>query len=114
MKSKIFLLFIVACAGATGWFAGHHLPERPSPSSPTVGRRIKFYQSSMHPWITSDKPGKCTVCGMDLVPVYEGDPGFAPGTDLVTLSSNSINVIHVQTEEVKRRPLERKIGRAHV
>jgi hypothetical protein len=24
----------------------------------------KFYQSPMHPWIRSDKPGNCTICGM--------------------------------------------------
>ncbi len=34
------------------------------------GRKVKFYQSPMHPWITSDKPGDCTICGgMKLVPV---------------------------------------------
>jgi Cu(I)/Ag(I) efflux system membrane fusion protein len=27
----------------------------------------------MHPWITSDKPGNCTICGMALVPIYEGE-----------------------------------------
>jgi len=32
--------------------------------------KILYYQSSMHPWIKSDKPGKCPICGMDLVPIY--------------------------------------------
>ncbi|NQT29235.1 MAG: efflux RND transporter periplasmic adaptor subunit, partial [Candidatus Saganbacteria bacterium] len=27
-------------------------------------RKILYYQSGMHPWITSDKPGKCPICGM--------------------------------------------------
>ena len=25
-----------------------------------------YYQCSMHPWITSDKPGTCPICGMGL------------------------------------------------
>ena len=34
--------------------------------------------SPMHPEVISDKPGPCTVCGMDLVPAEEY--GFASGT----------------------------------
>lgn len=109
MKTKVIFqtVVIAALAGATGWFAREHWPAPTPMPAATSGRKIKFYQSAMHPWVTSDKPGKCTVCGMALVPVYEGDPGFALEAGLVTLSSNSINVLHVETEEVKRRPLER-------
>jgi hypothetical protein len=38
-------------------------------------RKVLFYQSAMHPWVKSDKPGRCTICGMALTPVYEGDKG---------------------------------------
>ena len=31
----------------------------------------------MHPEIVRDKPGKCPICGMDLVPVYEEAPAPA-------------------------------------
>ena len=31
----------------------------------------------MHPQIVRDKPGKCPICGMDLVPVYEEAPAPA-------------------------------------
>lgn len=27
------------------------------------------YQSGMHPWIVSDEPGQCPICGMDMMPV---------------------------------------------
>ena len=59
----------------------------------------------MHPWIKSDQPGKCTVCAMDLTPIYQGEQGFGGTNDLVILSSNSVTVLNVQTEEVKRQPL---------
>ena len=66
-----------------------------------------FYQDSMHPWVKSDHPGKCTICNMDLTPIYEGEKGFDMNEDMVVLSSNSITVVNVQTEEVKRRSLFR-------
>src|SRR6185295_9922807 len=62
----------------------------------------------------SDKPGKCTICGMNLVPVYEGDKGFGAASGMVTLNSNSISVLNVQTDEVKRRPLQRTLRVAGV
>src|SRR6185436_8012669 len=52
-------------------------------------RKVLYYQSAMHPWVKSDKPGRCTICGMELTPVYEGDPGIdAAGGDLVPLTQS--------------------------
>jgi RND family efflux transporter MFP subunit len=36
-------------------------------------KKIAYYKDPMHPWFTSDKPGKTPDCGMDMVPVYEGE-----------------------------------------
>ena len=33
------------------------------------------YVSPMHPWIVSDEPGQCPICGMDLVPQAADDIG---------------------------------------
>src|SRR5580765_278266 len=109
VKPLFGFLLIAALAGSIGWFAGQRRkpPEPPAGTNPAGSRRILYYQSAMHPWIKSDKPGKCTICGMELVPVYEGEKGFDVATGLVTLNSNSINVINVQTAEVRRQPLQR-------
>jgi hypothetical protein len=32
------------------------------------------YQCPMHPSIISDRPGKCPICGMDLVPMKDMSP----------------------------------------
>lgn len=73
------------------------------------GRKIKMYQSPMHPWITSDKPGNCTICGMALVPVYEGDKPLEANSGMIPLHGNSANVLGVTTVPVRRLDLTRAL-----
>ncbi|HEY0946377.1 MAG TPA: efflux RND transporter periplasmic adaptor subunit [Opitutaceae bacterium] len=111
MNAKTFTLVLLtaAVAAGAGWFAATRA-HRPAATAAANGeRKIKFYQSPMHPWIKSDKPGKCTICGMDLVPVYEGDKGFSEDGNLVTLAPASAAVIGVQTSEARRAPLARTL-----
>jgi len=72
-------------------------------------RAVKFYQSPMHPWITSDQPGQCTICGMDLVPVYEGEEGVSTDPGTVTLMPSTAQILGVDTAPVVRAPLEKSI-----
>jgi len=110
MKVKIILSLVVVAvvAGGAGWFAAKHFPGESKTDQP-VGRRILYYQSPMHPWITSDKPGRCTICGMKLEPVYEGQRAATAGEGVVTLGSNSVQAIDVQTDVVTNRPLVRTL-----
>lgn len=110
MKSKfLFILVVAVLAGTVGFFAGGKFNSALQPSATASARKVKFYQSPMHPWIKSDQPGKCTICGMDLVPVYEGDAGFETKGGLVTLTPATASVIGVQTSEVRRGPLTRTL-----
>jgi Cu(I)/Ag(I) efflux system membrane fusion protein len=72
-------------------------------------RAIKFYQSPMHPWITSDQPGQCTICGMDLVPVYEGEEGISTDPGMVTLMPSTAQILGVASEPVVLGALEKTI-----
>ena len=103
------LLLLVALAAAGGWFAARHWPAKSMPASDGQTRKVLYYQSAMHPWIKSDKPGRCTICGMELSPVFEGDKSLEAGEGMISLGSNSIQVINVQSVEVKRRPLQRSL-----
>jgi len=111
MKAKIVLLIVVvaALAAVAGWFAGRRSHSGHGAPAAVGGRKVAFYQSAMHPWIKSDKPGKCTICGMDLVPVYEGEKGVESGEGLVSLASNTITVLNVQSAPVRRAPLLRTL-----
>jgi Cu(I)/Ag(I) efflux system membrane fusion protein len=114
MKTRFLLLPAVVAAALVGWFAHKIALSRQAHSadSPANARRVLFYQSAMHPWIKSDKPGKCTICGMDLVPVYEGEKALEVREGVVSLSSNQITVIQVQTVEARRQPLRRTLRAA--
>jgi Cu(I)/Ag(I) efflux system membrane fusion protein len=64
------------------------------------------YQCSMHPWIKSDHPGKCTICGMELVAADANAP-TPPG--VVALNPSQITTIGVATTRVSRQPLARTL-----
>lgn len=100
--------------------------KSPEPHNGTRGqheenqKNILFYTCSMHPFIKQDEPGRCPVCGMDLVPVYAEEPHRdhgAPETQegrvsdraTLTLSQEKQQLIGVKTEKVERRPLLREI-----
>lgn len=75
-------------------------------------RKIRFYRDPMHPAYTSPVPGKAPDCGMDLVPVYEGEEEVVvtvPGQATVVISPERQQLIGVRTETVKRQGLDRTI-----
>ena len=82
------------------------IPACSKPAEPA--RKPKFYQSPMHPWITSDKPGNCTICGMKLVPVYEDKPA---GTSEAALevSARTARVLGLDTAPVLLEPLHKAV-----
>ena len=106
MKTKtILIIVLVAAIAGTGawWMISHRAPSAPIVTAP-AGRKILYYQSAMHPWIKSDKPGKCPICGMDLVPIYADEAG-TNAAGAITLNAVSASTIHVQTDVVERRML---------
>jgi Cu(I)/Ag(I) efflux system membrane fusion protein len=110
-SSLVPLVLTAVIAGGVGYFAATRMQSGVTATTVSAGgeRKIKFYQSPMHPWITSDRPGKCTICGMDLVPVYEGEAGFSTDGSVVTLTPASASVIGVQTAEARASSLQRTL-----
>ena len=106
---KLTQLVVIAFAVAGGW-CGAVLFRQPVANTAADARKTLLYQSPMHPWVKSDKPGKCTVCGMDLAPIYEGGTNFDhAASDVVMLREGSVNVVGVRTAEVKKQPLVRTL-----
>lgn len=107
LRSALLLILVGLLGAAAGWYAARR--PAPAPVEAADGRQIKFYQSPMHPWITSDEPGRCTICGMALAPVYEGEAGFGGSADLVQLPAATATVIGVATTRVEQGPLARTL-----
>jgi membrane fusion protein, copper/silver efflux system len=108
--SKFIFLFILtsALAGGGVWYAVHH-QRADLATSDTGGRKVLYYQSAMHPWVKSDKPGRCTICGMELTPVYEGSAALETAGDVVPLTASQIQVLNVQVTAAKVQPLTRRL-----
>jgi membrane fusion protein, copper/silver efflux system len=109
--TALLLVVVAAVAGFGGWYLARRPGGTPGIGTASAERKVAFYQSPMHPWIKSDKPGNCTICGMKLVPVYEGEKGLddRAGTSGVTLSKQAASTIQVETAPVTRQALKRTI-----
>jgi hypothetical protein len=111
MKAKFVLILLLAIAGGGiyFWKFNPHTEANNASEPAKAERKILYYQSSMHPWIKSDKPGKCSICGMNLVPVYEGDARMTADTNMIVLHADSVTAINVQTETITNRSIVRTL-----
>ena len=86
------------------------LPVHSVAAESSPARKARYHQCPMHPWIKADQPGRCTVCGMDLVANFDGEKTLeCDPSVIVMLPPGSPNVVGIQTSEVKRRPLIRTL-----
>lgn len=93
----LVVVTLVACTSETESTEG-------SPAISEDGRKVVFYRSPMDPSFVSANPGKDAM-GMDLVPVYEGDP--AADLTTITVDGATIQRMGVRTQKVERGKLTR-------
>jgi membrane fusion protein, copper/silver efflux system len=71
-------------------------PDQHQSNGPIAG--TEAFTCPMHPQIVSEKPGKCPVCGMDLVPAKQA-------SDEIMLTDAQIALANIKVENVKLRPI---------
>jgi len=59
------------------------------------------YTCSMHPQIRTDKPGKCPLCGMDLIPVA-AEHDSVQDDDSFTMSATAVALSNVEILKAKK------------
>lgn len=70
MKTKYIILF-VALLLAGGCNDKSAKNEQDKTGTVVAAKEIAYYTCPMHPQVHKDKPGKCPICGMDLVPIMK-------------------------------------------
>jgi Cu(I)/Ag(I) efflux system membrane fusion protein len=81
-----------------------------SQSQSRMKRHVIYYVDPMHPAYKSDKPGIAPDCGMQLVPVYEGDdkmsaaaPNATPSpAETVAIDGNAQRLSGIRVAEVRK------------
>lgn len=110
MKPTFPIAVLALAAGFLGWHFHSDLFGAGSPATAPAAAELPadhVYQCPMHPWVKSDHPGKCTVCGMNLVSVAAS--GRSADASLVMLSGSQIATVGVATTPVTRQPLVRTL-----
>src|SRR5438270_1502799 len=73
MKSTVLKLFVLAALLVSPACSKSDKSNKPAD--------VDYYTCTMHPSVHAEAPGKCPICGMDLVPVMKKDSGAAtPGS----------------------------------
>jgi len=87
------------------WFTGKELnaPAKTPATSAGADDAIDHYTCSMHPAVNRPGPGKCPICGMDLVPVMKQQQ--AEG--VVMIDEGRRQLIGVRTAPVIEGPMNR-------
>ncbi|HTA89647.1 MAG TPA: efflux RND transporter periplasmic adaptor subunit, partial [Polyangiaceae bacterium] len=87
------------------WFGGEAVATKPEATAPsTLGDSdIDHYTCSMHPSVKQHGPGKCPICGMDLVPVTKTQQEQG----VVIIDDARRQLIGVRTGLVTQGPMQR-------
>ncbi len=72
-----------------------------------VARRDHYYTCSMHPQIMEEKPGKCPICGMELIAVEKNQNQLE---NIIVLSDQQVQLGNIQVDTLGKG----KIGNTHV
>jgi Cu(I)/Ag(I) efflux system membrane fusion protein len=106
MKQKILIISIALVAGIfIGWLffhSSHKTEEKDDHSSEVVQETI--WTCSMHPQIRMHDPGKCPICGMDLIPLVQSNT-TSIDPDAIRLTPEAAQLANVLTTVVtKQKP----------
>ncbi len=102
------VVLALACGGPSDDALPKHA-RHDEAASPDTAQDAQSWTCVMHPHIHLSEPGRCPMCGMDLVAVTaepEGEPG---GLRLLTLSESAMRRAEIRTASVERRPLRSEI-----
>jgi len=101
----VILLIAVSIAGylLKGIFTTH---KHPPDSTGVVKQQTEIWTCSMHPQIRQPKPGKCPICGMNLIPVIQTQVGQRQ----IRFTEEAIKLMEVETSSVERKFVDVRVN----
>lgn len=112
LNNRILQLALVLIAGLfLGWLIFKSDTKTAHEHSKQEGAET-IYTCSMHPQIRQNEPGKCPICGMDLIPVKKITDNQHINTSThqnISMSPEAIALANVQTQKVKTVSPEHEI-----
>ena len=98
-------LFSSRSQGTPAAQAGHQAHN--APGSQADSRKVLYWYDPMHPNYKADKPGIAPDCGMDLVPMYEGQGGVENG--MIKVTPERQRALGVRTAPVEEKVISRTL-----
>jgi Cu(I)/Ag(I) efflux system membrane fusion protein len=105
-KYVVYSLFVLGGL-FMGWLFFHSSQGKENTHDHTTAQNGKatIWTCSMHPHIRMDKPGKCPICGMDLIPLSQSTVTVDPGA--IHLTKEAAELANVLTSVVtKQKPIK--------
>lgn len=99
--NKYILYSLFTMAGLfLGWLFFHprHVGEKVTLES---DQKISVWTCAMHPQIRMDKPGKCPICGMDLIPLEQNNTSI--DADAIHFTEEAAQLANIQTSIVTKQ-----------
>jgi Cu(I)/Ag(I) efflux system membrane fusion protein len=115
-KEAIMIVIAIVTGLLLGWlfFHGHGKQAAKADKEVTVlaheQEKVTVWTCSMHPQIREDGPGKCSICGMDLIPLYQYNESIqpiAPGE--IQLTQEAVKLANIRTMIVKKGYPDREV-----
>ncbi|HYW95523.1 MAG TPA: efflux RND transporter periplasmic adaptor subunit, partial [Bacteroidales bacterium] len=123
MKTKINIsrkdltrIIIAVVAGLFfGWLFFHGNGDQAATSekaavTETPAEKATIWTCSMHPQVRLDHPGKCPICGMDLIPLEEAESEGIVSPDEIAMSEDAMKIADIQTVEVQKGYPDKEIS----
>ncbi|PVY42259.1 efflux RND transporter periplasmic adaptor subunit [Pontibacter virosus] len=101
-NKRIGTYILVALGGLLlGWllFGGRGSEQKHEHAGEVAG--ATEYTCSMHPQIRQEGPGKCPLCGMDLIPVSNSGSGSKTSRYVLEMTPEAIALSNIQTTKLE-------------
>jgi membrane fusion protein, copper/silver efflux system len=99
--NKYFIGIVLLFAGLfLGWIFFHNSTPDNTKSSGLAVAEHTIWTCSMDPQVRMDKPGKCPICGMDLIPLQ--NPYESTDSTAITITESAMKLAEIETSIVTR------------